>query len=75
MLNPCVKCQEEGIKNINGLVLKRIAHRYYKVKTIYGEFVLCDIHFDNVNPLDKDILEIKACGISFVNSVGRAKRE
>jgi len=75
MLNPCIYCQKEGVRNINGLVLKRIAHKFVKIKTIHGDIIVCNEHLDKVNLFDKDIIQISGCGINFVNSFGRVERE
>lgn len=48
MLNPCDKCREEGIKNINPHVLSQIVDKFYKVKVNGLELTLCSFHFDQL---------------------------
>jgi hypothetical protein len=48
MKNPCSKCQEEGIKNINPHVLSQIADKFVKVKVNGIELTLCPFHFDEL---------------------------
>jgi len=48
MLNPCDKCREEGIKNINPHLLSQIADKFYKVKVNGVELTLCSFHFDQL---------------------------
>jgi len=48
MLNPCNRCREEGIKNINPLTLTRIADKFVKVKINGIELTLCPYHFEQL---------------------------
>jgi hypothetical protein len=69
MKNPCVKCQEEGIKNINPLTLTRIADKFVKVKVNGAELTLCPYHFDQLLN-DISILKIQKIEnekITFIN--------
>ena len=71
MLNPCDKCREEGIKNINPLTLTRIADKFVKVKINGIEITLCSHHLEELlNEISiLKIDKIESGRITFVNEV------
>ena len=73
MINPCVSCRAEGLKEIPYKVLKENLNNYFKVTLPNGKQIfVCSYHLDKTDL--KRVLRIEKAGLTFSHSLNRTKR-